>query len=358
MKYFYAVFIGVFSFSALAGEVEVPLKLTSDLCSEYLASQAPHKKSTTLEETNEEAVIPADFDENKVQIQISQSIILPIKLDLKKYFGLAPEETQRNHHEIKGNLEQLKEAEGGILQDLTAIEIHNKEASDNFITLKREFKCHPRKTQDVKDSFEKNLGNFKTIADLLKGLPARYEQVNSLLGKNLEILYVQLTAYEEDEMVANENIKLREQNIAYVVQALESLTKITDMFYEARKQLRKNQHFLLFNASVFGKSLDPLLAQFESLVQAFSALERAFKEGGFFEEVSSTGSEETRNETQKEILEELKNRFIELNRNKENFINYLEAGEVEYIEGKFYLNGQSLNEKEKLIKNACKKLNS
>lgn len=342
-------------------QAEIPLKITSELCAELLISHTPSADTLYKAgvDVDGEPVVPADFD-GGIKIEVPKSMTIPIRLDLARFLGVPPDETVANHKELLKSLQDLDEKNSDLQASANSIE-----ASFSMISQKTkeirdllgEKNLTPQQLNDLKQRISDNAGSLDGVLASLSKQPEHLNVISSLLTENASILDKQFNAYEKDPNILEKNRIFKDQSISRGEASVENLTRTLDDFDKTKAFLNENKELLMKSSRVLGNDYKTLAKTYEILSDNIDSVERTFVLESLVKDPSLNDSEQ--NLTLGEQLNDVNASLSGLNERKNRYLDYMEVGEVEYVDGKLYFNNQPLfNEQQEKIVDACKKLMS
>lgn len=348
--------------SAWASEdkANIPIKITSDLCAELLVEHTPSVDTQYQDgvDVDGEVVVPADFG-GGLKIDIPKTMTIPIQFDLARFLGVKPDVTVANQKELTNSLNQLAQ-DNAALQNATAtISTSLATVSSTTKTIRDllgQKNLSPQQIANLNQAITQNAQALKDISTQLDAQPDQLSGVSTLLTENASILDSQFNAYERDPLVLANNRTFKDQSILQTEASLDNLTQTLSNFDQLKSSLSENKELLMQSSKVLSKQDYTSHSQnFETLTTGVDTLQNKFELQSLINEPVTDGEKLTLGDQ----LNDVQKNLTALNENKNRYVNNMEIGEVEYINGKLYFNNQPLfDEQHAKIVDACKKLMS
>lgn len=348
--------------SAWASEdtANIPIKITSDLCAELLVEHTPSVDTQYQDgvDVDGEVVVPADFG-GGLKIDIPKTMTIPIQFDLARFLGVKPDVTVANQKELTNSLNQLAQ-DNAALQNATAtISTSLATVSSTTKTIRDllgQKNLSPQQVANLNQAITQNAQALKDISTQLDAQPDQLSGVSTLLTENASILDSQFNAYERDPLVLANNRTFKDQSILQTEASLDNLTQTLSNFDQLKSSLSENKELLMQSSKVLSKQDYTSHSQnYETLTTGVDTLQNKFELQSLINEPVTDGEKLTLGDQ----LNDVQKNLTALNENKNRYVNNMEIGEVEYINGKLYFNNQPLfDEQHAKIVDACKKLMS
>lgn len=357
MRRFFCLMLGLTP-PVFAEEAMVPIQITIDFCESL--NIAKHKKTKALDISNEEGneiIVPSDFGDD-VSTELPKVMTFPLKLDLKKYFGIPVTQSEENHRTIETNLKLIDEILRSFQVTFQEISMKWAQITENIKKLQTNLNHKNHNHQEIRSIFLMLIKDIQVAFDGFETHPANLEDGLDLLSKNLSILTQQYTAYEDNAEIMNKNNQLRTETIAATDKMQDNLEQSVRTFPEIKRMMDESRNLLLKHPSSVAKEFDLFLRKFEELESEYM---QTFSEFTQLEVLPSPNIEHLEDEgiMKKDMLSDVRDDLEKLNFNKGRFVDTLEIGDIEIVDSKLYFNSEPLGlDQEKVIRQNCKKLMS
>lgn len=340
--------------------VTIPIKITPDLCAELLVNHTPSADTTYKAgvDVDGEAVVPADFD-GGIKIEIPKTMTIPIRFDLARFLGVPVDETIANHKELIKNIETLTHDNQSLDASSTGIETGLKsigDATKDIRTILSAKNPTPQQITQLKQLVSQNAGTFGSILSEIAKHPEQLNSISGLASENASILDKQFNAYERDPIILDRNRNFKDQSIAQSESTLENINRTISEFEVIKNSFNENKELLMNSSKILAQDYKTLSKSFDVLADTIDKTDHTFVLQSLTKDSTAT-DESGQNLTLGEDLTDVKNNLEALNENKNRYVDNLEVGVVEYVDGKLFFNNQPLfDEQHAKIVDACKKL--
>ncbi|MGN6669924.1 MAG: hypothetical protein ACTHJ4_00075, partial [Candidatus Nucleicultricaceae bacterium] len=324
-------------------QANIPIKITSDLCADLLVEHTPSVDTQYQAgvDVDGEVVVPADFG-GGLKIDIPKTMTIPIQFDLARFLGVPPDVTVANHKELTSSLDQLTQDNTALQNTTTTIsnDLAAVTATTKAIrTLLSQKNLTPQQITQLNQAISQNAQALKGITNQLDAQPDQLSGVSTLLTENASILDSQFNAYEKDPLILEKNRVFKDQSIAQTEASLENLSQTLGNFDQLKNSLNENKELLMQSSNVLSHQDYKNLSQnFETLSGGLDTLQNKFELQSLINEPTTDGTGDKLTLTDQ--LNDVQKNLTGLNESKNRYVNNMEIGEVEYVNGKLYFNNQ------------------